>query len=107
MLMIMIMIIIIMEDYCKSIVLNKIQSRGSTGNYVIYKSRKKNTKAKATNKMHNKVIKIHDNNSKRKQILVQSKSKILVNEAKERLSKQHEPFYYSAELNNDQNCVVP
>ena len=52
------------------------QSRGSTGNYVIYKSRKKNTKAKATNKMHNKVIKIHDNNSKRKQILVQSKSKI-------------------------------
>ena len=32
----MIMIIIIMEDYCKSIVLNKIQSRGSTGNYVIY-----------------------------------------------------------------------
>ena len=65
--MIMLMIIIIMEDYCKSIVLNKIQSRGSTGNYVIYKSRKKNTKAKATNKMHN--------NSKRKQILVQSKSK--------------------------------
>ena len=76
MLMIMIMIIIIMEDYCKGIVLNKIQSRGSTGNYVIYKSRKKNTKAEATNKMHNKVIKIHDNNSKRKQILVQSKSKI-------------------------------
>ena len=72
----MIMIIIIMEDYCKSIVLNKIQSRGSIGNYVIYKSRKKNTKAKATNKMHNKVIKIHDNNSKRKQTLVQSKSKI-------------------------------
>ena len=44
MLMIMIMIIIIMEDYCKSIVLNKIQSRGSTGNYVIYKSRKKKYK---------------------------------------------------------------
>ena len=77
MIMIMIMIIIIiMEDYFKSIVLNKIHSRGSTGNYVIYKSRKKNTKAKAMNKMHNKVIKIHDNNSKRKQILVQSKSKI-------------------------------
>ena len=76
MLMLMIMIIIIMEDYCKSIVLNKIQSRGSTGNYVIYKRRKKNTKAEATNKMHNKVIKIHDNNSKRKKILVQSKSKI-------------------------------
>ena len=74
----MIMIIIIMEDYCKSIVLNKIQSRGSTGNYVIIlqKQEKKNAKAKATNKMHNKVIKIHDNNSKRKQILVQSKSKI-------------------------------
>ena len=71
-----IIIIIIMEDYFKSIVLNKIHSRGSTGNYVIYKSRKKNTKAKAMNKMHNKVIKIHDNNSKRKQILVQSKSKI-------------------------------
>ena len=72
------MIIIIMEDYCKSIVLNKIQSRGSTGNYVIIlqKQEKKNAKAKATNKMHNKVIKIHDNNSKRKQILVQSKSKI-------------------------------
>ena len=77
MIMIMIMIIIIiMEDYFKSIVLNKIHSRGSTGNYVIYKSRKKNTKAKAMNKMHNKVIKVHDNNSKRKQILVQSKSKI-------------------------------
>ena len=74
----MIMITIIMEDYCKSIVLNKIQSRGSTGNYVIIlqKQEKKNAKAKATNKMHNKVIKIHDNNSKRKQILVQSKSKI-------------------------------
>ena len=74
----MIMIIIIMEDYCKSIVLNKTQSRGSTGNYVIIlqKQEKKNAKAKATNKMHNKVIKIHDNNSKRKQILVQSKSKI-------------------------------
>ena len=77
MIMIMIIIIIIiMEDYFKSIVLNKIHSRGSTGNYVIYKSRKKNTKAKAMNKMYNKVIKVHDNNSKRKQILVQSKSKI-------------------------------
>ena len=40
------------------------------------KAGKKNTKAEATNKMRNKVLKIHDNNSKRKQILVQSKSKI-------------------------------
>ena len=46
--------------YCRSIVLNKIQSKGSTGlgNYTIYKSRKKTAKAKATNKIHNKVIKI-------------------------------------------------
>ena len=45
---------------CRSIVLNKIQSKGSTGlgNYTIYKSRKKTAKAKATNKIHNKVIKI-------------------------------------------------
>ena len=34
------------------------------GNYTIYKSRKKTAKAKATNKMHNKVIKIDDNNLK-------------------------------------------
>ena len=62
----MIMIIIIMED----------NPEGLLAIMLFTKAGKKNTKAKATNKMHNKVIKIHDNNSKRKQILVQSKSKI-------------------------------
>ena len=52
--------------FCKRIVPNKIQSRGSTslGNYTVYKRRKKTAKAKATNKMHYKVIKINDNNLK-------------------------------------------
>ena len=63
---IIIIIIIIMED-----IIVKVSSWikcncGSTclGNYTIYKSRKKTAKAKATNKMHNKVIKIDDNNLK-------------------------------------------
>ena len=46
------------------------------GNYTIYNSRKKAAKAKATNKMYNKVIKIDDNNLKRKSVFMQSKSKI-------------------------------
>ena len=62
---IIIIIIIIMED-----IIVKVSSWikcncGSTGlgNYTIYKSRKKTAKAKATNKMHNKVIKIDNNNN--------------------------------------------
>ena len=36
------------------------------GNYTIYKIRRKNCKTKATNKVHNKIITIDDNNLKRK-----------------------------------------
>ena len=69
--------------------------------------------------MHNKVIKTADNNlSENKYSCSQNlkyKSILIylelicksVNEAKQRLSVQREPFYYCAELNNDQNCVVP
>ena len=63
---IIIIIIIIMED-----IIVKVSSWikcncGPTGlgNYTTYKSRKKTAKAKVTNKMHNKVIKIDDNNLK-------------------------------------------
>ena len=60
---IIIIIIIVMED-----IIVKVSSwikcnclPTGLGNYTIYKSRKKTAKAKATNKMHNKVIKIDDN----------------------------------------------
>ena len=63
---IIIIIIIIMEDIIVK-VLSWIKCNclpTGLGNYTIYKSRKKTAKAKATNKMHNKVIKIDDNNLK-------------------------------------------
>ena len=63
---IIIIIIIIMEDIIVKVSLwikcNCLPT--GLGNYTIYKSRKKTAKAKATNKMHNKVIKIDDNNLK-------------------------------------------
>ena len=72
----MIMIIIIMEDFIVKVSsCIKYNPEGLLA-IMLFTKEGKNTKAQATNKMHNKVIKIHDNNSKRKQILVQSKSKI-------------------------------
>ena len=61
---IIIIIIIIMEDIIVKVSSWIKCSCGPTGlgNYTTYKSRKKTAKAKATNKMHNKVIKIDDNN---------------------------------------------
>ena len=97
-------IIIIMKDFVVKVLSWIKYNCGPTGlgNYTIYKNRqKKTTKAKATNKMYNEIIKINDNNLKWKWIFMQSKSKIkkysylpridlceLVNEAKQRLSMQ-------------------
>ena len=71
MIVIMIMImIIIMEDYfiVKASSWIKYNPAGLLASAIMLftKVGKKTTKAKATNKMHNKVIKIHDNNLKRK-----------------------------------------
>ena len=78
MIMIMIMIIITEDFIVKASSWIKYNPAGLLASAIMLfaKAGKKTTKAKATNKMHSKVIKIHDNNSKRKQILVQSKSKI-------------------------------
>ena len=70
MIMIVIMImIIIMEDFIvKASSWIKYNPEGLLASAIMLftKVGKKTTKAKATNKMHNKVIKIQDNNLKRK-----------------------------------------
>ena len=54
--------------YWKGIVLNKKQFRAYRARqlYYLQKQEKETSKAKNTNKIHNKVVKIHYNNSKRK-----------------------------------------